>query len=84
MKEEFKVWATLNVLAIMMWGLVGGVYGAYEAFAEMNIVAMVVACWLLLVMVLILVGATEYYAFLSLVRFLKALYRWLEMRNFGS
>lgn len=84
MKKEMKTFVILNVLAIIMWGLVGGVYGAYEAFAEMNIVAMVVACWLLLVMVLILAGATEYYAFLSLMRFLKAFYRWIEMRNFGS
>ena len=84
MKKEIKTMLILDVLAIMAWGLVGGVYGAYQAFVEMNFMAMVVACWLLLVMTLILAGAAEYYAFLSFLRFLKAYFRWIEMRNFGS
>ncbi len=84
MKKEIMTLVLLNVLAILSWGLVGGVYALYEVSAEEGLMSMTVAFWLLLVMSLITAGAMEYYAFQSLIRFLKALYRWIEMRNFGG
>lgn len=84
MKKEIKTLVLLNVLALIAWGLVGGANAAYQVSAAEGFMSMTVAFWLLLVMSLITAGAMEYYAFQSLVRFLKAFYRWIEMRNFGS
>lgn len=82
MKQELKMFATLNLLAFAAWGVLGGVYGTYQAMAEMGNMVWAVAFWLLLVMLLTLVGGIECYTFRSLVRLLKALNRWIEMRNF--
>lgn len=84
MKKEITTLVLLNLIALFAWGVVGGTYAAYQVSAEEGFMSMAVAFWLLLVMSLITAGAVEYYTFQSLMRFLKALWRWIEMRNFGG
>ena len=82
MKAELKTFASIQMVALFLWVVIGGLYGAYQAMAEMGYVMISIALWPLIIMMLILVGAAEYHSFWSMIRILKALHRWIEMRKF--
>jgi len=81
MKQEMKMFIILNLFAVLVWGAAGAVYGAYQTLAGMNGV-WAVAFWLLLITLLILGSAVQYYAFRALAHLLQALPKWIELCNF--